>query len=163
MSFTAWRTKNQEFVTVAPLLVERPTILSTRPSVGGPDTSSGDGSSVNPSAAERTRDAARKYLQSNPPQPRECYQNAQKLCAAIPTVHYVLGRVTIPGYGTIDHAWNCDELGHFDITLGRRADFKECVFQAIVTLTADQVNTMTWMGMPPTIYEVFQTLQSAAA
>jgi hypothetical protein len=134
MSFTAWRTQNQEFVTVSP-----------------------------PSAVGHVRGDVQMHLQESPPQPRECYQNAQKVCAAVPSVNYVLGRVTIPGYGTIDHAWNSDEHGHFDVTLGGRGDFSQCVFQAIVTLTADQVNAMTWMGMPPTIYEVFQTLQSAAA
>ena len=59
-----------------------------------------------------------------------------------------------------DHAWNSDDHGHFDVTLRDRSDFDQCVYQALVTITAEQVNAMTWMGMPPTIYEVFMAWQS---
>ena len=134
MNFSVWRTKNQEFVTV-----------------------------LQPSTPLFKREHVLSFMRVQPPQPRECYQNAQKLCAAMPSMNYVLGRVTVPGYGTIDHAWNSDAEGHFDITLGGRSDFQECVYQAIVTLTAEQVAGLTWMGMPPTVYDVFTALQSEAA
>ncbi len=134
MNFSVWRTKNQEFVTVS-----------------------------EPSTPLFKREHVLAYLRAQPPQPRECYQNAQKLCAAMPSMNYVLGRVTVPGYGTLDHAWNSDAEGHFDITLGGRSDFHECVYQAIVTLTSEQVADLTWMGMPPTVYDVFTALQSEAA
>ncbi len=141
MSFTAWRTTVQEFVRVSPLTLK--TMAVTAPELAPPD-----------------RASVIEHLRLNPSQLRECYQNAQKLCAAVSSVNYVLGRVTVPGYGTIDHAWNSDKYGHFDITFANREDFHECNYQAIVTLTADQVVTMTWMGLPPTIYDVFQMLQS---
>lgn len=131
MNFTEWRLKHQEFVIV---------------------------SSVNVDDSRRADVAAAMKL--SPARDNECFQNAQRLCAALPHLNYVLGRITVPGFGTIDHAWNSDEHGHFDVTLASRKDFASITYQALVTLTGDQVNEMTWMGMPPTIYEVFMAFQS---
>ena len=131
MNFTQWRMRHQEFVTVG-----------------------------NPEAGPDARADVIQYLGGNPARSSECYQNSQRLCASLPHINYVLGRVTIPVHGTIDHAWNSDEHRHFDITLSNRADFDKCVYQALVTISAEQVNAMTWMGMPPTIYEVFMAWQS---
>lgn len=131
MNFTEWRLKHQEFVTV---------------------------SGVSNDDARRADVAG--AIKMSPPRENECFQNAQRLCAALPHLNYVLGRVTVPGYGTIDHAWNSDDHGHFDVTLSGRKDFESITYQALVTISGDQVNAMTWMGMPPTIYEVFMAFQS---
>jgi hypothetical protein len=131
MNFTEWRMRHQEFVTVG------------RPEAG-PDA----------------RADVAQCLVKSPARPSECYQNSQRLCESLPHINYVLGRVTIPGHGTIDHAWNSDDNGHFDVTLRDRSDFDKCVYQALVTISSEQVNAMTWMGMPPTIYEVFMAWQS---
>jgi hypothetical protein len=133
MSFTQWRMRHQEFVSVAS------------------------------SASAPERASALQGLTKNSIRPNECYQNALRVCTAVPTTNYVLWRVTVPGFGTIDHAWNSDALGHFDATLESRPDFAECVYQAVVTLTSEQVQAMTFMGMPPTVYEVFMAVQNEAA
>jgi hypothetical protein len=131
MNFTQWRMRHQEFVAVG-----------------------------KPEAGPDARADVTRFLVTSPARPSECYQNAQRLCGQLPHINYVLGRVTIPGHGTIDHAWNSDDYGHFDATLCNRADFDQFIYQALVTISAEEVNAMTWMGMPPTIYEVFMAWQS---
>jgi hypothetical protein len=133
MNFTQWRMQHQEFVRVAK------------------------------SASASERAPLLRSLTTTAIRPNECYQNALRICSANPGANYVLGRVTVPGFGTIDHAWNSDEFGHFDATLESRPDFSDCVYQAVVTLTSDQVQEMTFMGMPPTVYEVFMAVQNEAA
>ncbi len=81
-----------------------------------------------------------------------------RLSQACPEISYVLGRVTIPGFGTIDHDWSHDELGYFDITLGSRVDAAQMSYQKYYKLDSHELARLTWMDIPPTIYEIFMTL-----
>ena len=94
------------------------------------------------------------------PMPRQCYQNAARICSQLPQVEYVLGRATSMQFGTVDHAWNVIGDQHFDLTFGTQGVVEQWHYQAIATIDHQTLQKMTWQGMPPTVYEVFHRLNS---
>lgn len=69
--------------------------------------------------------------------PKECYMNALAVCLENPHIEYVEGFIEVHGV-PIEHAWNCLNGKHFDLTSEALGQL-DCPHQSIMVIPGNSV------------------------